>query len=102
LGPEEIDLRAEPENEVVVPDRRQLVEANLSRVEVDIRHLRVMDNGVALVPHQVTEGMADRRLLEQTRRQLIEQRLKGVVIVTVDQHNLDLGVLQLLRSPHTG
>ena len=41
--------------------------------------------------------MADRRLLEQVGRDLVEQRLEGVVVVLVDEDDVDVGVLQLAR-----
>ena len=42
--------------------------------------------------------MADRRLLEQVGRDLIEKRLEGVVVVLVDEDDVRIGVLQLSSS----
>ena len=46
--------------------------------------------------------MADRRLLEQARGHLVEQRLEGVVVVLVDQHDVGVALLQLLRGADPG
>ena len=46
--------------------------------------------------------MADGRLLEQVGRDLVEQRLEGVVVVPVDEHDVDIGVLELARRADAG
>src|SRR5271166_1677679 len=46
--------------------------------------------------------MPDRRGLEQIGRHLIQQRLEGVVVVLIDQHDINLSVLQCLRCPQSG
>ena len=51
---------------------------------------------------QVAERMPDPRRLEQPRRELVEERLEGVVVMPVDQHHLRVGVLQLLGGTHAG
>ena len=35
------------------------------------------------------------RRLEQPGRQLVQQRLEGVVVVPIDEHDVGVGVLQL-------
>ena len=40
--------------------------------------------------------MSDRGGFEQVGGDLVEERLEGVVVVLVDQHDVDVGVLQLL------
>ncbi len=46
---------------------------------------------------QVTERVADPARLEQAGGELVEQRLEGVVVVPVDEHDVGICVLQLLR-----
>ena len=46
--------------------------------------------------------MADRGLLEQARRDLVQERLEGVVVVLVDEHDVDVALLQLLRRADPG
>jgi hypothetical protein len=46
--------------------------------------------------------MADRRLLEEAGRELVEERLEGVVVVAVDHDDLGVGIFQLLRRPGPG
>ena len=102
LGAEEVDLGAEAEDEVVVGDRRQLGEADLPRIEVDGGHRVLVDRGVVVALEQVAQRVPDARRLEQARRELVEERLEGVVVVPVDEHDLGVGVLQLLGGAHTG
>ena len=53
-------------------------------------------------PDEVAERVADGRRLEQAARELVEQRLEGVVVVAVDEHDLGVGVLELLRGADAG
>ena len=46
--------------------------------------------------------MADRGRLEEVRGDLVEQRLERVVVVLVDEHDVDVGVLQLARGADAG
>ena len=46
--------------------------------------------------------MAHRRLLEETRRHLIEQGLEGVVVVLVDHHYVGVALLQVLGRADPG
>ena len=46
--------------------------------------------------------MPDRRRLEQPRRELVEERLEGVVVVLVDEHDVDVGLLQRSRGADAG
>jgi hypothetical protein len=47
---------------------------------------------------EIADWVPDRRLLEQPCRNLVQQRLKGVVVVLVDEDDVDLAVLQLVRG----
>jgi hypothetical protein len=76
VGPEVVDLGAEAEDEEVVAQRLEFVEANLSRLEVDAGDGRLMDDRVVLVPDQIAEGMPYGRRLEQAGRELVEKWLK--------------------------
>ena len=69
VGPEEVDLGAEAEDEEVVGHRRELVEADLARVEVDADHRRLVDGRVVLPLEQVAKGVSDGRRLEQAGRE---------------------------------
>src|SRR5262245_32174888 len=51
---------------------------------------------VALVVEEVADRMPDRGLLQEARRDLVQERLEGVVVVLVDEHDVDVGLLQLL------
>src|SRR5262249_61670042 len=62
LGSEEVDLGTEPEDEIVVRDRRQLLEADLLRVEDDSIDARHVNRRVLLVPDEVPEGGPDPRV----------------------------------------
>jgi hypothetical protein len=41
--------------------------------------------------------MPDRRLLQEAGRDLVEERLERVVVVLVDEDDVDVALLQLLR-----
>jgi cytochrome P450 len=51
---------------------------------------------------EVPNRVADRRLFQQAGRNLVEQRLKGVVVVLVHDHDLDVALLQLVGSTDSG
>ena len=46
--------------------------------------------------------MADGGLLEQPCRDLVQERLEGVVVVLVDEHDVDVALVQLLRGADPG
>ena len=52
---------------------------------------------LSLTLEEVTERVADSSRLEQAGGELVEQRLEGVVVVPVDEHDVGICVLQLLR-----
>ena len=102
LGAEEVDLGAEAEDEVVVGDRREPFEGDLACFEVDGRDTRLVDGRVAVALEQVAQRVSDRGRVEQAGGELVEQRLEGVVVVPVDEHDLGVRVLQLLRGADPG
>ena len=51
---------------------------------------------------QVAQRVTDCRRLEQAARQLVEERLEGVVVVAVDEHDLRVRMLELLRGADAG
>ncbi len=51
---------------------------------------------------QVAKGVTDGRRLEQAGRELVQQRLEGVVVVPVDEHDLGVGLPQLLGGADPG
>ena len=95
LGSEEVDLRTERRHEVVVGERCHLGELHLALVQVDRRDSRLVNSDVRLLLKEVAQGMSDRCGFEQGGRDLVEERLEGVVVVLVDEHDVDVGVLQL-------
>ena len=46
--------------------------------------------------------MADRRRLEQVGRDLVQERLEGVEVVLVHEHDVDLGVGERARRADPG
>ena len=90
------------EDEVVVLERLQVVEADPARVEVDRGHGGLVHPRVLLAVQQVAQRVADRRRLEEAGRELVEQRLEGVVVVPVDEDDIRVGVLELLGRADTG
>ena len=96
LGSEEVDLRTERRHEVVVGERCDLGELHLALVQVDRRDGCLVNGDVRLLLKKVAQGMSDRGGFEQGGGDLVEERLEGVVVVLVDQHDVDVGVLQFL------
>ena len=96
FGPEEVHLGPEPEDQVVVRQRFEVGELHLPRVQIHRLDGRLMNGGVLLVVHEVTQRVADRGGLEQAGGELVQKRLKGVVVVLVDQHDVGVGMLQLV------
>ncbi len=99
LGPEERDLRAEPDHEEVVGQGRHVRERHLACLEVDRGHRRLVDGDVVLmvVVDEVADRVADGARLEEARRELVQERLEGVVVVPVDQDDVGVRLAQLLR-----
>ena len=95
---EERDLRAERQDEVVVDDRLHLGEPHLALRQVDRGHRVEMDPRVRVLVKEVAQGMPDGRGLEQVRCHLVEERLKGVVVVLVDDDDVGVDLLQRPRS----
>jgi hypothetical protein len=102
LSPEEVHLGPKGEHEEVVGEWVETLEPDLPRLEVDLVDRRLVDGGVVLVLDEIAERMPDRCRLQQARRQLIEQRLEGVVVVPVDEHDVDVRLLQLLGGADAG
>ena len=102
LDAEEVDLRAEPEDEVVVAQRPELVEPHLARLQVDRGHAVLMEPSVVLLVEEVADRMADGGLLEEPRGHLVQERLEGVVVVLVDEHDVDVALVQLLGGADPG
>ena len=99
LGPEERDLRAEPEHEEVVGQGRHVRESHLACLEVDRGHRRLVDGDVVLVAvvDEVAERVTDGARLEEARRELVQERLEGVIVVPIDEDDVGVGLAQLER-----
>jgi hypothetical protein len=102
LGAEEVHLRPERQHEVVVCVGLHVRERDLAPLEVDPGHLVQMDPGVLLVVDEVAERVTDFGRLEQVGRHLVEERLKGVVVVLVDEDDLCIGLLERARRADSG
>ena len=64
----------------------------LARIEVEPADRVLMDAHIRLLVEEVPNGMSHRRLLEQARRYLVEKRLKGVVVVLVDDDDVNVAL----------
>jgi hypothetical protein len=100
--PEEVDLGAEGEDEVVVGQRLELGEPDRACIEVDPDHAALVDRRVLLPREQVAQGVADGGRLQQAGRELVQQRLEGVVVVAIDEHDLGVGAPELLCGADPG
>ncbi len=95
LDAEVVHLGAERQHEIVVLERRHLVEPGLAAVEVDSRDAGLVDGDVRLVVEEVAKRVRDGLRVEQPGRELVEHGLERVVVVRVDERHADVGVLQL-------
>ena len=102
LRAEEVDLGAEAENEVVVAERFEVGELHLARRQVDALHGRLVDGDVVVTVKEIAKRVPHGARLEQARRELVEQRLEGVVVVLVDEHDVGVRLLELLRGADPG
>ena len=57
-----------------------------------------MHADVVLLVKEIADRVTDRRLLEQPGRDLVQQRLEGVVVVLVDEDDVDVALAKLLGS----
>jgi hypothetical protein len=74
------------------------VDGDLSGIEIDVHDFAKHNSRVPLVPKDVADRRSDVPLGENPRRELIEQRLKQVVIRPVDDGDLDIGAAQRFRG----
>ena len=56
-----------------------------------------MDAGVLLIVEEVAQRVPDRRPLQQAGGDLVEERLEGVVVVLVHDHDVHVRLLQRAR-----
>ena len=64
--------------------------------------MRLVDGGVVLPVDEVAKRVANDRGLDQAGRELVQEWLEGVVVVPVDEHDVRVGVLQLLNGADAG
>ncbi len=88
LRPEEVDGRSERDDEVVVVERSAVGELDGPLHHVDRGHRSLMDRDVRLVVEEIAERVPHRVRVEQVGRNLVEQRLEGVVVVLVDEDDV--------------
>jgi hypothetical protein len=61
-----------------------------------------MDPGIRLIIEQVTQGVPHRHRRKQVGSDLVQQRLKRVIVMPVDDHHVHVGLAQLPRRADTG
>ena len=94
LGAEEVDPRSEPEDEVVVVERRHLGEVHPASRQVDSGDRVLVDGDVGVLVEEVAQRVPHLGGLQQVGRELVEERLERVVVVLVDEDDIGVGVLQ--------
>ena len=99
---EELNDCSEPEHQVVVRQGRHVGELHFAAFEIDRRDRRLVDGHVLVVLEEVAQRMSHRRRVEQAGGELVEHRLEAVVVVRVDQHDVDVRVLELAGGSETG
>ena len=74
--------------------RLELRELDLPGVEVDSGDAVHVEARVVLVVKEIAHRVADRGLLEEAGGDLVQERLERVVVVLVDEHDVDVALLQ--------
>ena len=98
----EIDPSAQPKDQVIVRDGRDLLKVHLAPSQVDAGHARAMEVQVGLLAEQVAQRVAHLFARNQVRSHLVEHGLKGMVVVHVDERNVGVGLGQFLRCADPG
>ena len=99
---EEVDFRPQSEHEVVVRQRLELLELHRPLLEIDTGDVGLVDGRVVVPVDEVAQRVPDDGGLDQARGELVDERLERVVVVLVDEHDVRVGVLQLLHGADTG
>ncbi len=87
--------RAGGHDQRVVRKRQRLADqpcrGHRLRLQVKARHVGELDAYVAMLAQHLAQRRCDRTLGQDPGRQLVQQRLEGVVVGAVDQRDLDIG-----------
>ena len=81
--------RAGRQHERVVAKRRAVIEAKLARLLVDRLDGRQQGRDILAPAKEMPDRPGDLRGRERRRRRLIEQRLKQMVVASIDDRDLD-------------
>ena len=95
-------LRTGRQYERIVRDPPAIAQDDLTRGDIEVRHIPQNDLGVALMSEDVTNGRSDFTGRKSSGSNLIEQRLKEMVIVAVDHSDFDGRILQGLGRVQAG
>ena len=79
---------------VAVSERR----LDLLGRRIYVGHLRHADVHILPPLKQLPEGEYDTTWLQSGHRDLVKQRLKLVVVIPIDQHDLEVGLHELARQ----
>ena len=102
LDTKKVDFGAKPQHQVVVRERRHFLELDLPIGEIDVGHAVDMHRQVGVPAQNIAQRMGDFFSGNQVGGNLIEHRLKGVIVVLVDQHHIRVGVLELFGGAESG
>jgi len=97
-------VRTGGEDEAVVRSLTALAQGfngQAPRVEIDSLHVSENHRGVSLVAQDVPDRRRDISFGENTRRHLIQERLKEVVVAAVDNSYINLSAPQCSSSEQT-
>ena len=94
-----IDDRAQRQHEIVVGERRHAVDHDLLLGQVDALDRTLVEGPVRVPVQQLADRVADLGRPELVGGDLIQQRLKRVVVVLVDDREPHRRVAQFLRGP---
>ena len=101
-GAKEVDDRAECDHQVVVVDVAERTGRHLLVGQVDLEHVVRVQGEMVVAALQLAQRVGYLLRSQLGGGDLVEQRLKGMVVVAIDQRNADFGVAQFLDGTHPG
>lgn len=102
FGAKIVDNRAKCDHQVVVVDIAQPTGCHLLIGQIDLDNVVGMQGEMVVAALQIAQWVRHLFRPKLGGRDLIEQRLKGVIVVAIDQRDTNFGIAQLLDGAHPG
>src|SRR5262249_16772563 len=97
----EIDHRPQSQNQVIVTDGLNAFRYNLLSGQIDAADHGLMESNVFSGVKKFADGKTDFSWRQLVSRHLVDQRLKGVIVMFVDYREIYIGVSQAFERADT-